>query len=98
MRISDWSSDVCSSDLRPCLPQARPISHGLDGIAAGRGAAHPFPGRFLPPDRGRALAPWVRPAARALSQNDLWAHDRARSSEEHTSEPQSIMSIYYAVL
>src|SRR3546814_1225597 len=23
LRISDWSSDVCSSDLRGCLPKAR---------------------------------------------------------------------------
>src|SRR3546814_376999 len=44
MRISDWSSDVCSSDLRPC---ERPemtlqLAHRLEGFVAGPvfGAAH----------------------------------------------------------
>src|SRR3546814_12215231 len=34
MRISDWSSDVCSSDLRPALP-ARPPARpaDLDAVA-----------------------------------------------------------------
>src|SRR3546814_19836227 len=31
MRISDWSSDVCSSDLRGCLPVREP--RGLDDAA-----------------------------------------------------------------
>src|SRR3546814_1674712 len=41
MRISDWSSDVCSSDLRPeagiiAQAEARPIAHaGKAGKAAG---------------------------------------------------------------
>src|SRR3546814_10112553 len=29
MRISDWSSDVCSSDLRVRPPAARPLRAGL---------------------------------------------------------------------
>src|SRR3546814_15284083 len=32
MRISDWSSDVCSSDLQP-LPVAMPHEIGLPGLA-----------------------------------------------------------------
>src|SRR3546814_17410270 len=28
MRISDWSSDVCSSDLREDAPEGRPHPHG----------------------------------------------------------------------
>src|SRR3546814_15080106 len=32
MRISDWSSDVCSSDLvRPARPPRQPIARGCDG-------------------------------------------------------------------
>src|SRR3546814_16903696 len=41
MRISDWSSDVCSSDLRHVLaddPAARPRRHG-EKIAAVEGEA-----------------------------------------------------------
>src|SRR3546814_3781265 len=47
MRISDWSSDVCSSDLRP-PPARRPLAQyrggpgvRADGAAAGAGAADP---------------------------------------------------------
>src|SRR3546814_8972945 len=32
MRISDWSSDVCSSDLRDDVGAARPIALGDAGI------------------------------------------------------------------
>src|SRR3546814_19465943 len=51
MRISDWSSDVCSSDLRNPLGQAHPIEGRLDlrkqlrigiGIAVGDAAADAF--------------------------------------------------------
>src|SRR3546814_1248013 len=33
MRISDWSSDVCSSDLGGGWPQARPVRHRQAGAA-----------------------------------------------------------------
>src|SRR3546814_9437169 len=29
MRISDWSSDVCSSDLSPVEPEARDVEQGV---------------------------------------------------------------------
>src|SRR3546814_7318942 len=41
MRISDWSSDVCSSDIpaRGRLPLAAAAAAGLDGLRHGRAAA-----------------------------------------------------------
>src|SRR3546814_3587844 len=83
MRISDWSSDVCSSDLvgrrrdRPTLRQPRLFSsekhvergwHRHAGRRGDEGQPPPVPTR--------------EPAVR---------------SEEHTSELQSLMRISYAV-
>src|SRR3546814_7115581 len=39
MRISDWSSDVCSSDLFLCAFQGYGIAVGLEGWGAGQGAS-----------------------------------------------------------
>src|SRR3546814_6904317 len=46
MRISDWSSDVCSSDLEECLqffepPTDSPTAKGLYFLPAGEGAQDP---------------------------------------------------------
>src|SRR3546814_6004984 len=88
MRISDWSSDVCSSDLLG----AQRIHQ--QGALPGFGAARPDSrlrdasrleglGRLeVPPAGGRAAGPHHRAALR---------------SEEHTSELQSLMRISYAV-
>src|SRR3546814_8169699 len=99
MRISDWSSDVCSSDL-----EAEAITEAevreVDGIVEIPGAAA-FLAR-LPAERWavvtsapRALA-YVRIAAAGLPMPPLviGAEDR---SEDHTSELQSLMRISYAV-
>src|SRR3546814_20488371 len=64
MRISDWSSDVCSSDLEAVLDGGADVSGGADGVAAVEqrpaqprhllpegGLVHAFPLR-----RSRALA------------------------------------------
>src|SRR3546814_15243060 len=60
MRISDWSSDVCSSDLHDAHDAALPgrrIHAGRSGIAGGRGA-----GRR--PCRGQSgVGPALGPAA-----------------------------------
>src|SRR3546814_1846578 len=40
MRISDWSSDVCSSDLdAPAVGGQRRCQRGVDAVARDRGAA-----------------------------------------------------------
>src|SRR3546814_4664409 len=92
MRISDWSSDVCSSDLDD-------LGAGIGGVADH--ALH-LPradhARFVDDEhvaRGQQVTP-LRPAM-------FEAGDRARRdartfrSEEHTSELQSLMRISYAV-
>src|SRR3546814_2170393 len=99
MRISDWSSDVCSSDL-PRL--RRGAERGIAGrlpceIAHGRGPSI-CRTHFHRSTRRNGIH---RPAWPAL----LVQTDRirpaglgwARRSEEHTSELQSLMRISYAV-
>src|SRR3546814_4592798 len=103
MRISDWSSDVCSSDLlhrlggvllrlQPVL-RLHTLGHEHDGVGM-RGFA-----------KGGPLPLFLR----ALREADLGGDERAGiggeravaeivgRSEEHTSELQSLMRISYAV-
>src|SRR3546814_8641529 len=102
MRISDWSSDVCSSDL-PGEPrrlgnvgQDRPVAGAQLRMALG---AQPRPRRIdvrLPFTVDQDMAD--RDRVISLRQRDRMAprHIDARS-EEHTSELQSLMRISYAV-
>src|SRR3546814_1859389 len=94
MRISDWSSDVCSSDRRDCPCRRR--GHASAQTAGrsctrGRDAGHSVESRCRPdrrgPDGGR----------RALGSGPAHARAGAPRSEEHTSELQSLMRISYAV-
>src|SRR3546814_4624487 len=87
MRISDWSSDVCSSDL---LPLRCPRAH--ERSAAGRGYAQ----EPSCPCSPRCLPPAIVPLAPA-KQRRTWVERRQGRSEEHTSELQSLMRISYAV-
>src|SRR3546814_6511204 len=81
LRISDWSSDVCSSDLVSQI--------ALDGAVKGappitdKGPA----GRPVIPNRIGGLGEILNTAPQLLQ----------RRSEEHTSELQSLMRISYAV-
>src|SRR3546814_10698861 len=99
MRISDWSSDVCSSDLcgsiafmaRVCtgLRRQRPAPGGPGGG-----------GRKLPALRMDRLPRWgCKPGGLAASMAATSSPplEQARRSEEHTSELQSLMRISYAV-
>src|SRR3546814_3027794 len=101
MRISDWSSDVCSSDLSPDgkltvidrQPTGEPIA-GRSGTAKSL-AYHP---------QSRTLY-----VLHAFGPNHLRSYtvaedgklklrpERQSRSEEHTSELQSLMRISYAV-
>src|SRR3546814_7537199 len=93
MRISDWSSDVCSSDLFD--RHARP----------GRGAARPVVGSLRPGLERRHHQQRQQDAAihRAGQRADRirfvgpQAGSGRSRSEEHTSELQSLMRISYAV-
>src|SRR3546814_1399539 len=96
MRISDWSSDVCSSDLRhhslarrtdPL--RSRPVRRADESVARA------FVRLVVQPLRaaGRVSRRHHEPAA-AHRDIDRLLVDR---SEEHTSELQSLMRISYAV-
>src|SRR3546814_6192333 len=106
MRISDWSSDVCSSDLR--------VGHGEGHIedagerlrkqrlaAARRADEQDVRFRQL---HLRALGAVVEPLVVIVDRHRQHAlgivlsdHIIVQRSEEHTSELQSLMRISYAV-
>src|SRR3546814_2600508 len=102
MRISDWSSDVCSSDLQ-CRPH-RPIE---DVIAIAPAACRvtcveTFQHRLCPQHRhaDRQVGTGAQdPATHVALRLGIEMHDLAATmrSEEHTSELQSLMRISYAV-
>src|SRR3546814_2356461 len=103
MRISDWSSDVCSSDLLPFRGRAAIADPSVARHPAGQ-ARHRQAG--LPVVLHRSAQrldlgireDGERDRIRALAVAAFWheEHDEARS-EEHTSELQSLMRISYAV-
>src|SRR3546814_989297 len=102
MRISDWSSDVCSSDLYVyCATGSLAGSPSLRiGIASSRGerglVGGPCMDRLQPADGRRATR--VEPGAVARGFEREAHHDVGGGrSEEHTSELQSLMRISYAV-
>src|SRR3546814_3137755 len=109
MRISDWSSDVCSSDLQPGAVVAvgrEPFVIVLDDHqfavadqARTRIHHHPARGRAhrlaAGPGDVDALPGRV---ARAVGADELpLGGPTPARSEEHTSELQSLMRISYAV-
>src|SRR3546814_7375928 len=109
MRISDWSSDVCSSDLR----MAEVTINGADGSYKAYVAMPkqtPAPG-VLVAQEIFGVNQVMRDTCDALAQQGFLAlcpdlfwriepgidiTDKTRS-DEHTSELQSIMRISYAV-
>src|SRR3546814_9203897 len=113
MRISDWSSDVCSSDLQFRLP----VESGL--LAVG---AHAVGVRVLPGEEARPVRQAQRVGDEAKVEAQAFVGDAVEvrrlqdrvavgahrrlvvvvghdedRSEEHTSELQSLMRISYAV-
>src|SRR3546814_5361291 len=100
MRISDWSSDVCSSDLGQRLRQRTKGRQARDGVQIGdkmlAAEPQPFAQSLLLLGRigGRIVHRRFRPSFGAG-----WRDRRGRlRSEEHTSEIQSLMRNSYAVL
>src|SRR3546814_1274311 len=84
MRISDWSSDVCSSDLgRPIPKKNRPTK------------AQNYPAYRMAILGGLAATVTKSDVANRGCEQP-WAAGQVRS-EEHTSELQSLMRISYAV-
>src|SRR3546814_4503370 len=106
MRISDWSSDVCSSDLlvRSCQhiaaidePARQPEHASEPCLQPGRDFGHfaRAAGR-TGVEQDRAIAKHQR---RVLDKDRVGVGFQRRKdrSEEHTSELQSLMRISYAV-
>src|SRR3546814_1211525 len=109
MRISDWSSDVCSSDLPQEIVEHlvtvlggdafRVELHAMDGQIAVTHAHDEAVGA------GRVHHQRIRQAFRLDDQRVIArrgegrgkAREYAGRSEEHTSELQSLMRISYAV-
>src|SRR3546814_3729277 len=106
MRISDWSSDVCSSDLwrvrcswseslvcircRPAIGQGRFVRVGHVGEVA-----HNWPANSSPTDATMMKMDSQWPDCLRVRR---FAAERVQArSEEHTSELQSLMRISYAV-
>src|SRR3546814_10263452 len=98
MRISDWSSDVCSSDLLVWLLKGQPYSDYL----------------YIPETSPKTIVEWSGPIGQIARVPHPWgelhgvaARDAValtynrnniqHRSEEHTSELQSLMRISYAV-
>src|SRR3546814_6088090 len=99
MRISDWSSDVCSSDLSAradrradCAWRRRPVRSQQRCARVAR-QHHQVPQASARPTAADAS----RPSRAALYRPDVRHSDETRRSEEHTSELQSLMRISYAV-
>src|SRR3546814_6544685 len=87
MRISDWSSDVCSSDLYRLRPD-----HAL-----GTGAARRFPALRRPGGRTRRRAPPGAAAARCARGRDpgprrLYRSEERRDGKECVSTCRSRLS------
>src|SRR3546814_5205181 len=94
MRISDWSSDVCSSDL------VLVVMFGTIFQRLPHCPTHPFlllraapaPQASIASSSSRAAFSWMK-AKRCAGLLPI----RRSRSEEHTSELQSLMRISYAV-
>src|SRR3546814_7518292 len=97
MRISDWSSDVCSSDLR-----ARPAESISPSWCGRRAPARAEPPAAPQPRRGSRFRPLRLSRIHRRGDHQDRQHrgehqPEAVRSEEHTSELQSLMRISYAV-
>src|SRR3546814_5379192 len=110
LRISDWSSDVCSSDregadARQQITEREDALHPLFGDAEGRADVGDFatflrqPGESFPAGHLVGREPRDILDQRRLDRGGIVAilQDGAGRSEEHTSELQSLMRISYAV-
>src|SRR3546814_9788115 len=105
VRISDWSSDVCSSDLAGWWSRSAPAQQLAQrgGVSAAHAQVH-RPARRTHPDRAAtALHAHLADVGQRNQQRAVDPDEPGRAplllqrSEEHTSELQSLMRISYAV-
>src|SRR3546814_1637962 len=106
MRISDWSSDVCSSDLEQMqrdFATGVQILSGPDGLSPE--ALNAMFSLEQPLEKAIAIAGAVERQGGAFKDQQFavknfmvrWWSELSPRSEEHTSELQSLMRISYAV-
>src|SRR3546814_10546286 len=101
MRISDWSSDVCSSDLLNDRIEGdaeitRLQEESLDPYVETRTLCLEKRQREIDALKGRSNDVAAIPATETVRETGTSVNSEARS-EEHTSELQSLMRISYAV-
>src|SRR3546814_4845682 len=102
MRISDWSSDVCSSDLLHTDAIKQRVCNGpfsgfkCTAVTFGFAGAHHRLAHF-PHDRTDVGEVEVDEARHNHQVSDTANTLLQHRSEEHTSELQSLMRISYAV-
>src|SRR3546814_2877715 len=104
MRISDWSSDVCSSDLQDAKVnfsafnrQTTPEIHGVLGLVSAKPIEDPRTGRSYYQARIDLPQTELEKLGNLNLVPGMPAEVYIRRSEEHTSELQSLMRISYAV-
>src|SRR3546814_1344149 len=111
MLISDWSSDVCSSDLKAsaaairseCLAsRSGPLDPAQTILIPNHLTQHPLPS--LKTDEGRFVSVFENSRGQQLilivdktTKTGQFSAGEAGRSEEHTSELQSLMRISYDV-
>src|SRR3546814_14921911 len=88
MRISDWSSDVCSSDLRrlALAIAAKPLS--LDAFQGKRRVTRPAPEDAV--TIGRFGAAPEKDEAEGV---DVVAHHEARNAEHHRCDDKAVQGV-----
>src|SRR3546814_8097494 len=91
MRISDWSSDVCSSDLDLARDRRVAVTEAFTQCRERRGEAG---ATFVEDERGAHRSDLGN---RGGAGAGLGGEETEERSEEHTSELQSLMRISYAV-
>src|SRR3546814_7291207 len=89
MRISDWSSDVCSSDLFQLSCRQATIRKRRRAATMAEVTIKGRDGSF----KAYLALPRTTPAAGVVVAQEIFGV----RSEEHTSELQSLMRISYAV-
>src|SRR3546814_5729441 len=99
MRISDWSSDVCSSDLPENVQIGRSPQQLQEALRLGveidvEQDVHVGAGALA---QGFYVVAQVAHMAALDIEVRLEGRGKPRRSEEHTSELQSLMRISYAV-
>src|SRR3546814_1718123 len=100
MRISDWSSDVCSSDLQSIPAGSRRIRIRTCQPAAASARTRWRPMKPVAPVMATTGASATAPGSGGTHALECTFEIKltcAGRSEEHTSELQSLMRISYAV-